>query len=182
MKRLIRKAFGTTLYHGTSLEALEQITSMGMIMPQESGGAGIGEDNETELRDIAYEKAKEDGADTSDEEILEEYYELEEDKFKEKFEGYTFFAGTLNAASSYANDNDPRVVIEVSVPEESLFPDDNDCWSCKTWQESLQRTNQVKVIGPITEDYIVGVHIGNIYGLDFYPKLTWKDNYKKDSN
>lgn len=40
MKRLIKKAFGKTLYHGTTIENLSSITDLGMILPNESKGGG----------------------------------------------------------------------------------------------------------------------------------------------
>lgn len=45
MKRLIRKAFGTILYHGTTLSSLESIVKDGMILPQERKGGGQNPDN-----------------------------------------------------------------------------------------------------------------------------------------
>lgn len=44
MKRLIKKAFEKTLYHGTTLDKLEGISNSGMMLPNETSGAGNGGD------------------------------------------------------------------------------------------------------------------------------------------
>lgn len=126
MKRLIKKAFGKILYHGTNLENFKNIASSGMIFPQETNGAGPG---------------------TADE---------------QDYDGYTFFATSYEKAQRYANwassDNNPPVVIELELPESSLLPDDNDCRDCKTWQESENAVQQVKVLGPVSDEYITEIN------------------------
>lgn len=185
MKRLIKKAFGVQLYHGTTMENLEQITEMGMIMPQESAGAGIDVSNENEAKQRAFNRLYNEGIKPDSEqyeEKMEEYLAEEMEVEKRKFEGFTFFTDKKNMAIEYSGST-PSVVIEVSLPESSLMADDNDCPDCKDWEESLAEVWQVKVVGPITEDYIEGVHITNENGESiFYPKLTLKDQYQKVEN
>lgn len=109
-----------------------------------------------------------------DEEEFDEYNWEEYEKLMEEYEkqekgfyGYTFFAGSIDTARWYGvgesrkDDSEMYVVLEVSLPEASLLPDDNDCPHCKTWQESLEKINQVKVLGEVTSDYIKRVHFYN---------------------
>lgn len=180
MKRLIKKAFEQTLYHGTNIENLTSITQVGMIVPQESDGDGISSEV---VKDIITDQMIDDGIEYKSDEFEEkyqEYFDKEVERQKSAYEGYTFFAKTINKAKEYCS-TQPLVVIEASLPKESLMPDDNDCPDCKTWQESLQHFAQVKVLGTITDDYITGVYIfedNNDSEGVFYPKLTWINEYK----
>lgn len=186
MKRLIRKAFGTILYHGTTLDKLKNITDMGMIMPQEESGGGIDTMNQNEAKQRTFNILYNEGLKPDAPEWNERFQTVYEEEFakeESKFEGFTFFADRIDVAELYSKDA-TTVIIEVSAPEESLLPDDNDCPDCEDWKESLKRTNQVKVLGPITSDYISGVYIypqNRNELIQFYPKLTWVDNYKPDT-
>lgn len=186
MKRLIRKAFGQTLFHATTLESLEGITASGMILPQETDGFSLGHDNESMLSDKAYEKATKEGLEDGTiefDEAMDKYYEEFYEELEKDYVGYTFFTGTINhALETYGSWGDIKPVIEISVPENSLLPDDNDCTTCKTWQESLEKVNQVKVLGPITSDFIIGVHLFGPESekIGYYSNLTWKEHFKPE--
>lgn len=185
MKRLIRKAFGTTLYHGTSLESLKSITEMGVIMPQESEGGGLGINFEAEITKLVNERLEQESISKESEGYFDKYIEYYQEETKnlesQVMEGYTFFTDTIERAMTYTG-SEPSVIIEVSISEDALLPDDNDCPDCKTWQESLQKVNQIKVSGQITSDYIVGVHLISTNGSKkvFYPKLTWIDKFEEE--
>lgn len=184
MKRLIRKAFGQLLYHGTTLENLQSITDSGMIMPQETDGAGLDVQNKQSAKDRAFNRLYDEGLRPDTEEYdlkYESYFEEEYEKELKKINGYTFFTDSMVLAKDYSNSS-PIVVLEVSLPEDSLLPDDNDCDDCVEWAESLQRIGQVKVPGTITDDYIVGVHIFKDRDDEgqFFPKLEWVNQYVRD--
>lgn len=152
MKRLIRKAFEKTLYHGTTIDKLDSISQSGMILPNESTGAGNGSD-------------------------------------PTGFDGFTFFATDMWTAKQYAFDwgdrNDyPKVVIEVNVPESALQADDNDSPDSKTWQDSAEELGQVKILGPITSNYIRKVYFFNsrqekVAEANF---ADWKDVFNQNMN
>lgn len=184
MKRLIRKAFGQTLYHGTTLDNLQSITNSGMIMPQETEGAGLDVENMQSAKDRAFNRLYDEGLRPDTEEYdakYDVYLEEEYNKELQKLNGFTFFTDSMVLAKDYSNSS-PIVVLEVSLPEESLLPDDNDCNDCRNWKDSLQQIGQVKVPGMITDDYIVGVHIfknRNDEG-QFFPKLEWINNYNQN--
>lgn len=149
MKRLVRKAFEKTLYHGTNLERLKKITETGMIIPNEEMGDGPG------------------GADES------------------LYDGYTFFATTLRRAEWYAERaqgyENPPVVIEVEVPESALLLDDNDFPHGKTWEDSARMISQVKILGPISSEYIKSVMFYNsaLKEIGSAPFHQWESFFEK---
>lgn len=132
MKRLIKKAFGTTLYHGTTLSKLEGIVADGMLRPQESGGGGANPDNPNGFEGFTFVSN-------------DITYALR-------------YAHLVNRIQDLYED---LVVLELDVAEEALMPDDNDCPDCDTAEESLSKHKQAKVLGPITSDYIRMVHFYN---------------------
>ncbi|MDF2533883.1 MAG: hypothetical protein K0R18_40 [Bacillales bacterium] len=141
LKRLIKKAFGKTLYHGTSYEGLLGIIQMGGIYPNEQKNNGAGPA----------------GADP----IL--------------FDGFTFLATTIDRAKTYANwakGEGPKVVLEVDVSEDALQPDDNDAPFAKTWQDSSNHNDQVKLLGIVTTDYIKKVYLYNPYTMKEVTETT----------
>lgn len=142
MKRLIRKAFGKILYHGTTLENFKSIIAAGMISPQESGGAGIYDSN----------------------------FNLEYPSVAQRnFEGFVFLTikeynareYAVGELGNYASGDVCGVVIEVDVPESSILPDDSDIPEARTWQESSSIGGQVKILGPVTTDYFRDIHFYN---------------------
>lgn len=147
MKRLIKKAFGTTLYHGTDTNKLRQITESGMLMPNEATGAGSIAEN--------------DGR---------------------NFEGFTFMATTLERGWYYSRVGNPnnfdnfQIVLELDVPEDSLMPDDDDCPTCKTWQDSARNIEQVKVLGSITDNYFKKVHFNEKVVFNY---SNWEDELEE---
>lgn len=154
MKRLIKKAGKQTLYNGIAFENLKSIISNGLI-PQfiDNGGAQLG------------------GGQVGNEEKMQNY------------NGFTFLATSIdmayNYAQSYYNDVDPITVVEFSVEEDKLLPDDTDCPTCKTWQESKDAIEQVKCIGKVEPENIIKIH--------FFDGVTGKlvfsssvDNWEKD--
>jgi len=129
MKRLIRKAFGTTVYHGTTFAALEGIVANGMLQPQEVGGGGANPDNPDGFEGFTF---------------------VTDSKLRAKSYG--------SIANSNNNKHNEIVVLELDIPENSLMADDNDCPECSTAEESLEKIQQAKVLGAITSDYIKQVH------------------------
>jgi hypothetical protein len=96
------------------------------------------------------------------------------------FYGYTFFTGGIESARGYARYNGSiGVVIEADLSEEALLPDDNDCPSCKTWEDSLKRIDQVKVLGEITSDHIRRIHFFDNQTKKKIFVSTW-DNWEED--
>lgn len=104
-----------------------------------------------------------------------------------KFEGYTFFATTLDKAWAYANmsvisDEDVPVVLQLSLPENSLLPDDNDCPECKDWNESSNKVKQVKVLGQIASDYFEKVHF-DLFGNESVVNFKgWEKDFENLEN
>lgn len=98
------------------------------------------------------------------------------------FAGFVFLATTFSQARDYCQKYDYGVVIEVDISEDALLPDDDDCTTCKTWQESAEKIHQVKVSGQITSDFIRSVTIYKGYkkvvdGVSF-PK--WQEEFEKN--
>lgn len=145
MKRLIKKAFGKTLWHGTNLENFKLMVEAGAIYPNEQEGSGsLGAPDEL-------------------------------------FDGFSFFATSFDVAHGYAERaadiHDTGVVIEIDVPESSLLADDNDAPSAKTWQESAERIEQVKINGAITTDYFRTITFYDINGdlVGETPFSSWEN-------
>lgn len=73
------------------------------------------------------------------------------------FDGFTFWATEFNVAKYYATtmpyDGGPRVIIEADISTDALLPDDSDLPDEKSWESSAARNGQVKVSGPITDNY-----------------------------
>lgn len=150
MKRLIKKAFGKTVYHGTNIERLKEITSMGQITPNEATGAGSN------------------GASSG------------------VYDGYTFFATTINRAAEYAvhvgkKEGFVPVVLEIDIDEKALLPDDNDDPDAKVWQDSQDSMDQVKILGPIDTSYIRMVRFidDNGYYIEETPFTQWEQVYEE---
>lgn len=84
---------------------------------------------------------------------------------RSNYEGFTFWATDMTTAFDYIRlhlepgPSGLMVIIEAQLPLDSLLPDDDDCPNCTTWEESAKRINQVKVLGPITDNYLKGVTI-----------------------
>lgn len=192
MKRLIKKAFGTTLYHGTDSLALEGILSAGMIIPSESETPWTGYDsNKDTLMEIINEELQEKYPSISE----QEYKELAEKEYNRRVQESvetdqtSVFLATKSQAKHYAEmlaqgsyeDEIVPVVIELDLPENSLMPDTNDSPRSKTWQESLEDSDQVRVVGNITTDYIKGVYVYSKWGEDeqYYSGLTVSQIFNK---
>lgn len=73
------------------------------------------------------------------------------------FDGFTFWATEFNVAKYYATtmpyDGGPRVIIEADISTDALLPDDSDLPDTKNWEASANRNGQVKVLGPIADNY-----------------------------
>lgn len=144
MKRLIKKAFGKELYHGTSVESFFSILNSGALYPQETQAS-----------------------DWAKPENIKHYFFGDEEayhKHMDNYEGFTFFATDYYTAKEYgaramgkSEFNDIYVVLRADVSEDALMPDLNDSPNSKTWQESENDVGQVSVLGPVTMDYIKGV-------------------------
>lgn len=150
MKRLIKKAFGKTLWHGTSLDSFKSIVENGAIFPNEVNGAGPNGANQN------------------------------------LFDGFSFLATDFEIAKYYAtrlsgNNGEPSVIIEVDVSEDALLPDDNDAPAAKTWQESANEVDQVKVNGPIYSDYFQTIYFYDTNGkiVGDVPFGQWETFYEE---
>lgn len=173
MRRLRRLAGTKTLYHGTSYDNFLKIYNVGEISPNAEGGAGID-----------YPEPDEDDYYYSDtDEFDEEGYNNHVEEYERQmsgFLGFTFFTGGLKTARDYSSDADKiGVVLEVELPEEILLPDDNDCYNCETWQDSLKSIDQVKVKGGVTSDKIKRIHFFNNNTKKKMFISTW-DSWEKD--
>lgn len=166
MKRLVRKAFGKILYHGTTLDSFKNIVSSGMIMPQESNGAGMQYD---------------------------EFYDENPEIAERNFDGFVFLTTkdyiardyAIGSSGNYASAGGVGVVIEIDVPESSLLPDDSDMPEARTWQESSVAFGQVKVLGPITTDYFRDIHFYNskLQLRIFVAQLNnWEQKFEENKN
>lgn len=153
MKRLKKKAFGKTIWHGTSLDKFKSIVENGALFPNEEEGAGPG------------------GADIS------------------LFDGFTFFATEFSVAKGYALNiaeagDSPGIIIEIDISEDALLPDDNDDPHAKTWQESADFVDQVKVSGPIYTNFFQTIYF---YDIDFrivgnVPFGQWESFYEENKD
>lgn len=128
MRRLVKKAFGLTLYHGTNFDSFKQIMETGMIIPQENKSTLNG----YKIPDRLMEKYDGFSYFTDSKEVAIDY--------------------------AMGNSSDYNVVIEVDLSEDALLPDDIDTFDAKDWKESLQQSNQVKVPGIITSDYFKNIY------------------------
>lgn len=184
MKRLIRRAGMITLYHATTFENLKGITESGKIVPQNNEGFGLGQDNDNFISDQAYDEVKSMGIDDSDPNFEDEFskaYNKYHTQMSTKLNGFSFFTTTKERAEeTYLRGFRIEAIIEISVSEDALLPDDNDDPDATTWQESRNSVQQVKVLGEINTTDINGVYIYD-YGdeVGFFPKLTWKEDYKE---
>lgn len=138
MKRLRRVAFDRSFYHCTTYENLIKITEMGMLLPNETKGAV-----DQELIDPS---------NPNERRLMPLYY------------GFTFWGTDFESAFKYAEviDHGPSglvAVIEAKLPTDALLPDDNDCPDCETWEESAEAVYEVKVLGPVTDNYFTEVTI-----------------------
>ncbi|MNC23024.1 hypothetical protein D3C75_710360 [compost metagenome] len=104
-----------------------------------------------------------------------------EDFAKENYLGYVFLSATPELAKDYAQGNgDIAIVLECEISDDTLLPDDSDCPSCKTWQESLNVSSQVKVSGEISTSDIKKVFF---YDDVSYTKIgesnlqSWEQEY-----
>lgn len=141
MKRLRKIAFGKKLWHGTSLESLKRITDMGMLSPNENTGSSLDPEN-----------------------TITQF-------------GFTFLATEKSVAEDYAfssitivqniEDRFP-VVLEVNISQDALQPDNHDTGRSLTWQETAERTGQVKITGPVTDDYFEKVYFYDPYGNEIF--------------
>lgn len=96
--------------------------------------------------------------------------------------GFSFLATTKEKAFTYTKDiaiDQLKAIIEVQVSEELLLPDDVDCPACKTWQESSDKVNQVKVEGEITSNFIKSIYLYNPISDEFVIE-TNLNNWQKD--
>lgn len=141
MKRLRKLAFGKKLWHGTSLESLRRITDMGMLSPNESLGSSLDpEESVTQL-------------------------------------GFTFLATEKSVAEDYAfgsitivqnvEDRFP-IVLEVNISQDALQADNHDTSKSLTWQETADTIGQVKITGPVTDDYFEKVYFYDPYGNEIF--------------
>lgn len=141
MKRLMRKSSDftntnkilpskkQTLYHTTSLQSWLQIKEDGYLIPQGSEGAGINYNDPTE-EELTY------------------------------FQDMVFFSTSMGEAKKYGSYFEkPYVILECEIPQSKLLPDKSDCEECETWQESMEKTEQVAVRGKININYITKVYI-----------------------
>lgn len=122
-----------TLYHSTSLYNCKSIIETGFI--ESRLGRGIGFEF------------------TGDEEDFNNNLK--------KADGYVFLSDSFELVSGlYGSESffEP-VVIELNIDNIILLPDDIDCPECKTWQESLEKLNQLKVKAPISINNIVKIHV-----------------------
>jgi hypothetical protein len=129
MKRLIRKSNKKqTLYHTTSLENWLQIKEDGFFIPQGSKGAGINYKDPTK-EELTY------------------------------FQDMVFFSTSMEEAKNYGSYfKEPYVILECEIPQSKLLPDKSDCEECETWQESMEKTEQVAVKGKVNIDCVVKVN------------------------
>lgn len=150
MKRLIKKADGNiTLYHLTDYEGAMGVVKDRVLVPNKQKGAGKpGNHFEYELK-RAIENNELEKA-----EKLKKHIENIDDNFY----GYVFLTNDYKGKFFQYGGG---IVFEVSVPTDKLEPDNNDCYDCETWQESLAKTQQCKIKGEIAEDQIIKIHICN---------------------
>ncbi len=121
------------LFHGTTKIAYQKIIKSGLIIPQESQG-GI---------NLIKHPLKED---------------------KSKWHGFIFLTDDIDLAEWYSRgisnhlEKDLGIVIlEIKVNENKLLPDDIECPNAKDWQDSLERSSQIKIYGPLDYNVIVDV-------------------------
>lgn len=147
MKRLLKKAFGKTLWHGTNLSSFQSIVETGAIYPNEQEGAGSND-------------------------APDELYE----GFTFFATTFNTAMGYAKASSSFVN-ADPSIVIEIDVPENALLADDNDFTKAKNWQDSARAIEQVKVNGAITTDYFRTITFYDVSGnlVGDTPFSSWEN-------
>lgn len=185
MRRLIRKA-SKTLYHATTLENLRQIASSGVIVPQAGKGVGMVTTVEYNKEDLSPDFTLThdnmfDNIDTSDE---------------QNFNGYVFLATNAWSAEEYAielyqSPENPAIILELSLLESDLLPDDVDDPDAKTWQDSESSIQQVKVGGEVSFSNVQRINFidksGETVGTsnpnnfeDDYQKLIEDEVFKSD--
>lgn len=114
------------LYHATSLKNFLRIVEQGALIPQGGSGAGLGRNFNDDFDDHTVVK-----------------------RLRKNFAGYVFLATNLLTALSYENTEDVTIILSIFMKDDNLLPDDNDCPTCKTWQDSANNIGQVKVEGKI---------------------------------
>jgi hypothetical protein len=103
----------------------------------------------------------------------------------ELYEGFTFFATSLKVAGDYAlwknkEEKGICVILELTLPEDILLPDDNDCPIAKHWEESADKICQVKVLGSVSVSCINNIYFydqleeGYLFELFDLPFQDWK--------
>lgn len=100
------------------------------------------------------------------------------------FYGFTFLATSIDKAFTYAlsiKKDKLMAILELSLPESLLLPDDVDCPACKTWQESDKKIKQVKVSGKVSADYIKKISLYNPITNAFVIESTlesWQNDFE----
>lgn len=164
MKRLIKKA-SKLLYHGTNYAGLIGMTESGFISPQASQGAGLG---------VNYDP---------------EYNGPNDKRLEENFTGFVFLATNIDKAFSYTKSSNQSIqdelsaILEISLSENDLLPDDVDCPKCKTWQESESKVSQVKVGDSISIDNVGRVFLYNNKTQKLVVTTTidsWQQDYEQN--
>lgn len=103
------------------------------------------------------------------------------DYYEAKTHGY----GANQGIHDWDNGGPPYVVIEVRVSTDTLLPDTDDCHDCKTWEESMKRTQscatkepipvsafqKIEFIGGDNWDTIISANTGN-----------WKQIYEQNKD
>jgi hypothetical protein len=114
------------LFHGTTKTALGNMIESGTIIPQGSQG-GI----HLIKKDVVIDKSQ--------------------------WEGFIFLTDDWDLAEWYSRgisnhlEKDLGVVIlEIEIDEMLLLPDDIECPDASSWQDSLKRSSQVKIRGPLS--------------------------------
>lgn len=154
MKHLIKKASNITLYHGTSIRGLEGITNDGQFTPNAITGGTINFNEQELATGNSYLATSKDVA-----------------------EGYALIAAEFWAMENEENEEDILyAIIEYSMPEDLLEPDNFDGNDYKTWQESAEGNGQVQIKGSIPNSFITKVNVLDEYSKPVYsgPIDDWK--------
>lgn len=147
------KKASITLYHGTCVEYLRKIQEAGALVANASSGAG--------------KNRNYDGS---------------------SFSGFVFLATTQQVALNFANYIPPQqtqahVVIELMLDESKLLPDDDDDPNAKTWQDSANSLQQVKVGGDVSTSTFTQIYFYNRYTgeLVFQSSLNgWEELFQQN--
>lgn len=177
MSRLRKTAGTETMYHATTLENLRSIVSSGAIIPQAGQGVGM---------QVAYEIPK--GVDVTMDDVQNMLGQ--EPTNMNDFAGFIFLTEDYHTASDYAlrlwenrssSQANPGVVLEISIDDSKLLPDDIDSPESKTWQESMRAIHQVKTGEQIPVGDIKIVHFIDEFGgsLEDCTLDKFEDIYKE---